>query len=225
MIWQNKIQTVIETYCKEKKVVSRISTYDSGTECLKHSDLDLLFLDIELLEGESGFEIAERFGRSGSQCKIIFLTSHTELARQGYRFNAFRFIDKMHLEEIGEAIDCFLRTKIQDRIVTCYDTSGILVKLNLKDILLIETNGRKLRYLMRDESEHFCEGLISTTAQNLSQFGFYQIQRSYIVNLRYIEEVNSREVTLCNGMKVVIGRGHSKEFKKVFFQWRMMFED
>ena len=78
---------------------------------------------------------------------------------------------------------------------------------------------------MLNDSEHFCEGRISETARRLFQFGFFQIHRSYIVNLKYIEKVNSHEVTLCNGLKVVIGRIHSKEFKKEFFKWRMWFDD
>ena len=45
---------------------------------------------------------------SGNQCKVCFLTSHTEMARLGYRVNAFRYIDKRHLEEITEALDFFL---------------------------------------------------------------------------------------------------------------------
>ena len=76
---------------------------------------------------------------------------------------------------------------------------------------------------MLDGSEHFCEGKISETAQSLSQFGFFQIQRSYIINLKYIEKVNSREIILCNGLEVAIGRTHGKEFKKQFFKWRMQF--
>lgn len=78
---------------------------------------------------------------------------------------------------------------------------------------------------MVDGSEHFCEGMISETAQKISQFGFFHIQRSYIVNLKYIENVNSREITLCNGIKVAIGRIHGKEFKKEFFYWRMYFDN
>ena len=139
--------------------------------------------------------------------------------------NAFRYIDKKHLEEIGEAIDFFLKTKIQDRIVSCNDTDGIRIKISLSELLLIETSGRKLRYLMLDGSEHLCEGQISEAARNLSRFGFFQIHRSYIVNLKYIEKVNSHEVTLCNGLKVVIGRIHCKEFKKEFLKWRMWFDD
>ena len=192
---------------------------------MKNADADLLFLDIELAEGEEGFDIAEQLMNLGSKCKVCFLTSHTELARFGYRVNAFRYIDKKHLEEINEAIDFFLKTKIQDRIVFCNGTAGIHIKISLNELLLVETNGRKLRYLMLDGSEHLCEGQISETARRLSQFGFFQIHRSYIVNLKYIEKVNGHEVTLCNGLKVVIGRIHSKEFKKEFFKWRMWFND
>ena len=139
--------------------------------------------------------------------------------------NAFRYIDKKHLEEINEALDFFLKTKIQDRIICFYDILGVHQKINLNELLLVETNGRKLRYLMLDGSEHFCEGRISESAQSLSQFGFFHIQRSYIVNLKYIEKVNSHEVTLCNGIKVVIGRVRSKEFKKEFFKWRMLLDN
>lgn len=62
-------------------------------------------------------------------------------------------------------------------------------------------------------------------AQSLSPFGFFQVQRSYIVNLKYIERVNSREIMLCNGVEIAIGRTHGREFKKAFFRWRMLFDD
>lgn len=224
-VWGDKIQTIIEKYCKDKNISSQINSYNSGKDFMKNADADLLFLDIELAEGEDGFEIAEQLMNLGNKCKVCFLTSHTELARFGYRVNAFRYIDKKHLEEINEAIDFFLKTKIQDRIVFCNGTAGIRIKISLNELLLVETNGRKLRYLMLDGSEHLCEGQISETARSLSQFGFFQIHRSYIVNLKYIEKVNGHEVTLCNGLKVVIGRIHSKEFKKEYFKWRMWFDD
>ncbi len=223
-VWRDKVQAVIEKYCRDNNISFQIHSYGNGKEFMKNPDTDLLFLDIELAEGEDGFEIAEKLMNSGNQCKICFLTSHTELARLGYRVNAFRYIDKKHLEEIDEALNFFFKTRVQDRIVSCHDTAGICININLNELLLVETYGRKLRYLMLDGSEHFCEGQISETAQSLAKFGFFQIQRSYIVNLKYIEKVNSHEITLCNGLEVVIGRTHSKEFKKEFFKWRMLFD-
>ena len=224
-VWRDKIQTIIEKYCRDKNIPFQINSYSGGKDFMKNPDADLLFLDIELAEGEDGFQIAEQLMHYGSKSKICFLTSHTEQARLGYKVNAFRYIDKKHLEEIDEALDSFLKTKIQDKFISCSDTAGIHIKINLNELLLVETYGRKLRYLMVDGSEHFCEGRISEAAQSLSQFGFFQIQRSYIVNLKYIDKVNSREVTLCNGLKAAIGRAHSKEFKKAFFQWRMWFDN
>lgn len=224
-VWRDRIQEVVETYCRNKNISAQIHAYGNGSDFMKNTDVDLLFLDIELAEGEDGLEIAEKLMRSGNRCKVCFLTSHTELARQGYRVNAFRYIDKKHLEEVEEALASFLKTRIQDRVIYCGDIAGFRIGINLSELLLVETYGRKLRYLMLDGREYFCEGRISETAQSLSPFGFFHIQRSYIVNLKYIEKVNSREVVLCNGLKVAIGRVHSKEFQKEYFKWRMCFAD
>ncbi len=224
-VWRDKIKAAIEKYCMEKNVAAWIKVYDNGKDLMENADVDLLFLDIELAEGEDGFRIAEKMRDSGSQCKICFLTSHAEMARLGYKVNAFRYIDKKYMEEISEALDSFFKTKIQERIMYCKDTAGIRIGIHLGELLLVETSGRKLRYLMLDGSEHFCEGRISETAQSLSPFGFFYVQRSYIVNLKYIESASSREIMLCNGLKIAIGRVHRGEFKKEFFKWRMLFED
>ena len=224
-VWRDKIQAVIENYCRDKNISFQINSYGNGKDFMEHSDADLLFLDIELTEDEDGFQIAEQLMRYGNKCKICFLTSHTELARSGYKVNAFRYIDKRHLEEVGEALDSFLKTKIQDQVVFCKDTSGGRIGINLNELLLVETYGRKLRYLMLDGKEYFCEGKISEAASSLSPFGFSRIHRSYIVNLKYMEKAHSHEVTLCNGLKVMIGRAHRDAFKKDFFMWRMRFDN
>lgn len=224
-VWRDKIQAVIEKYCRDKNIPFQINTYDSGRDFMKDPDVDLLFLDIELAEGEDGLQLAEQLMQEGRKCKVCFLTSHVEFARSGYKVNAFRYIDKRHLEEVGEALDSFLKTKIQDRIIFRNDTAGIGIGINLNELLLVETYGRKLRYLMLDGKEYFCEGRISEAARSLSAFGFSRIHRSYIVNLKYIEKAQSHEVTLCNGLKVVVGRACRDEFKKKFFKWRMWFDN
>ena len=224
-VWRNKIQEIIEKYCMENNILFQIHLCSNGTDFMKNKEADLVFLDIELAEGENGFEIAEKLSDAGKQCKICFLTSHTELARLGYRVNAFRYIDKKHLEEIEEALDSFLKTKIQERNICCNDISGICRKIKLDTLLLIETSGRKLRYLMVDGKEYFCEGNISEVSKSLEQFGFFQVQRSYVINMKFIEKVDSRKVTLRNGLEIVIGRTHSSEFKKAFLKWRMFFDN
>ena len=59
-VWRDKVQTIIEKYCSDKNISFQINSYSSGKEFMKNPDIDLLFLDIELAEGEDGFQIAEQ---------------------------------------------------------------------------------------------------------------------------------------------------------------------
>ncbi len=125
-VWREQIQSMIEKYGREQNISFQISAYEKGRDFMESADADLLFLDIELAEGEDGFGIARQLMDSGNQCKVCFLTSHTEMARLGYRVNAFRYIDKRHLEEITEALDFFLAARIQDRITQTSHTPNQL---------------------------------------------------------------------------------------------------
>lgn len=71
-VWRDKIKPAIEKYCMDKNISARIDAYDNGKDFMENADADLLFLDIELAEGEDGFGIAEKLMDSGSQCKICF---------------------------------------------------------------------------------------------------------------------------------------------------------
>ena len=65
---------------------------------------DLFLLDIDMPE-MSGLELAEKIREIGPRTLILFLTSHTEYALQGYKVDAFRFIPKDRLkEELPEAL-------------------------------------------------------------------------------------------------------------------------
>ena len=59
-VWRNKIQEIIEKYCIDKNILFQIHMCSNGKDFMKNKDADLVFLDIELAEGENGFEIAER---------------------------------------------------------------------------------------------------------------------------------------------------------------------
>ena len=50
-VWRNRIQVIVEKYCRDKNISFQIDSYGSGWEFMKNPDADLLFLDIELAEG------------------------------------------------------------------------------------------------------------------------------------------------------------------------------
>ena len=72
-VWRNKIEEIIKKYCLDKNILFQIDLYNNGKDFLKNKNVDLVFLDIELAEGENGFDIAEKMMDTEKQCKICML--------------------------------------------------------------------------------------------------------------------------------------------------------
>ena len=54
---------------------------------------DIIILDIEM-DGMNGLEAAERIRRKDEDVLLMFLTSHSEFAIDGYAVNAYRYMLK-----------------------------------------------------------------------------------------------------------------------------------
>ena len=51
-VWRDKIQTIIEKYCRDKNISSQINSYNSGKDFMKNPDADLLFWILNLQKGK-----------------------------------------------------------------------------------------------------------------------------------------------------------------------------
>ena len=69
--------------------------FSSGEELLKHmsDDTELIFLDISMGE-MNGIECARQLRAQGRDLPIVFITSMTEYALDGYAVHAFGFLPK-----------------------------------------------------------------------------------------------------------------------------------
>ena len=71
--------------------------FGDGSEIIKAYEcgqrFDAVFLDIEMKKLD-GMKTAERIRSFSSEVPIIFLTSHTEFAMEGYEVGAMRFLQK-----------------------------------------------------------------------------------------------------------------------------------
>ena len=147
----------------------------------------------------------------------VLFTNPINGAKSWYDLGIFLFQPAEFAKIVVIVFLAYAITKVQERNICCNDSYGIYRKIKLDTLLLVETSARKLRYLMVNGNEYFCEGNISEMSHNLEKFGFFQIQRSYIVNMKYIKKIDSRKITLCNGLEIAIGRTHiAMSLKKRF---------
>ena len=85
--------------------------------------------------------------------------------------------------------------------------------LALKNILYIESCKHYLR-IRHVDGECEMRGKISNLEKWMSNYGFVQTHRSYLVNVRYMKMVRANEVELDNGEILSVSRDKAQEVKK-----------
>lgn len=89
-------------FFREKEKLHELWLYNSPAEAVydlkngKH--WDLYFLDIEMPEMD-GFELAGKIRKEAPEAYLVFLTSHEELAAEGYNYKELSYIPKSLLED------------------------------------------------------------------------------------------------------------------------------
>lgn len=220
--WANKIAECIENYflvTDNNDYEIKVCTREKELKTII-DDINLLFLDVELSGTENGFEIAEWIRKKDYKCTICFLTSHIEFARHGYRVDAFRYIDKLHLDEIDEALATYTSNVAKAEYIDCKAEDGTEVKINLSESLYIEKLDRKILYHMSDGKTYIGDGNLRELAKRYEKIGVIQVQRSFVVNMKYVRGYDSRQVVIIDGTKITFSRDRIQDFKKRYFDWR-----
>lgn len=217
IIWRQNVKNVINTYLGENV---HIVFFGSGESFLAEGqEFDIVFMDIEM-EGEDGFATIEEYRQYYPKSINIILTVHTEMSRQGYRVNAFRYIDKANLkEEVEEALFSAKNLLNRNAEITLILKSLGTIKVDLKSILYFETSKRNLKVHLEKE-EYTCKNSINELAEQLSDKGFYLTHRSYLVNMQWIKEFTQNEICIKNGDKVMLSSRKHNKFKGEYIKWK-----
>lgn len=197
--------------------------FEDGREVLecveKGGSFDALFLDIEMKKVD-GMTTAARLREKGVQAPVIFLTSHTEMAMEGYEVAAFRFLGKPLQEEK------LLRTlsDLREQLLHCKSLmircDGEDVVLPLSEILYVEAQNNSVRIVLGDR-EYVIRKKLSDLERELSEQSdlFFRIHRGYLVNLQHIKKTHGLEISLSNGETLMVSRSLGNSFKETLLNY------
>lgn len=206
----------VEECLKELGQSYEIRIFCNGIEmfqAMQEKAPEILLLDIDMPE-ISGMELAEQIFSSNINTNVIFVTNRYDLVFQAIHYQPFRFIRKEKLDqELDEAI-CHLINKLEkDEKMWEVQTKNGTEILALKNILYIESCKHYLR-IKHINGECEMRGKISNLEKWMSNYGFVQTHRSYLVNVRYMKMVRANEVELDNGEILSVSRDKAQEVKK-----------
>ena len=154
---------------------------------------------------------------------LIILTTHTELSRNGYLVNAFRYIDKISLHQ--ELVEAFTKVKsmFQRReTILLHQVSIGDIKVPIGDIIYIETEKRNI-LVHTKKTTCCCKENIQKVGGQLKEKGFCRPHRSYLVNMDWVEEVEKQGVILKTGETILVSGRRYSELKKEVYYWKFKY--
>lgn len=152
---------------------------------------DIILLDIEM-KVVDGIEVKERICRQRSNSKIIFLTSHREMAIESVGRNVYGFVPKdemnrleRYLNTIMHELDSHSLIMVTGEMIDIFDIAYIHAASNYCYIYDGEGNEKVYRILLNQ---------LEIQLENYKQFT--RIHKSYIVNFDYVQKCSYGSVVL-----------------------------
>lgn len=215
--WTEKMKNVIQQTLKKEQ--TEIEIYSSAEEFLEAGkEYQIVFMDI-YLNGISGLEATIEYKSQFSKSIVMIVTSYKEYCREGYKVEAFRFIEKDNLkEDMQEGLEHALTKLRRYQTIEVHVPKQGKVMLVYKDIIYIETIKQERKVIFHTTKQDYtAEEKITELTKRLKEDGFYRSNKSVLVNLDWVEKVSSdgieaaKKIFLKNGKKVSLGVKKRKE--------------
>ena len=206
------MKELLGNYLAEKAVLCEIDAYENPEplywEFLEKREYDICFLDIEMPQMD-GRELAGKIRQLDERVKLIFLTSHREFVRAGYRIGAFDFLTKDRLlEDLPETMDHLIRVWLEEENqYYTIQTSSRYERIPFGDIIYIYKRDQNICIVTKNGETHERKSL-KKIQEELDEEQFVLVERGHIVNLAHIVRVNAREIELSSGKTVTASRDH-----------------
>ena len=191
--YQEQFFAYVKKYEAESGERMEISIFSDGYEIVEkyNASYDIIFLDIQLVVMD-GMETAKKIRKLDENVILIFITNMAQYAIQGYEVNALDYVLK--------PVSYFAFSQELDKAVK---------KIKLRkgnSLLLLPDKG-----VYTEKGNYTFRKTMKEMEKKLDKDGFVRCNSGYLVNLRYVEEVNENIVTVA-GEKLQISRPRKKIF-------------
>jgi len=171
---------------------------------------DLIFLDVELDKGQTGFDLLEKI--SSRTFEVIFVTAYNKFAARAFQYSALHYLQKpidetlfvqavtravetKNTKEFAKRFDIMLNTVRQNtvpqKIMVANLKSDGWICLDVSQILRVDSDGKdmvKITYI--EEGNYLFTGLsksIGEVEKMLEGHNFIRVHESHLVNPNHIK--------------------------------------
>lgn len=206
-------QDYLQRYMRETHTAIQMETFYDGMSFLDEYSrkYQIVFMDIAMPH-MNGMTTAKRLRQMDPDVCLIFITGLTQYAIRGYEVEALDFIVKpvtydLFKIRLEKAIS---RIRIADYYTI--KTANGLRKINLSDLIYIESNKHYLYFHMTTETVRM-RGTMHDVSADFEQKSFAFISGSLLVNLSYVEGMQGNLLTV-GGETITVARVYKTKFRE-----------
>lgn len=231
----NTLKKLLQEYCPELTILAECADADAAKRQIILLEPQLVFLDISL-PGKTSFDMLAELDKINFE--IIFVTAHNQYTQQAFQYSAVdylvkpidedllddavkRAVKRIETNNIRDNFSALLynlkKTNLHHEMKLCIASLKGFRVVEVKDILYCEASGSYTNF-------HFLNGQHLVSAKQLHEYeellfdaGFERIHKSFLINLRHINEYIRGEggsVILINGKEIEVSRRR----KEIFLQ-------
>ena len=217
-----------------------IGQYSSADHLMENipEDIDVLFVDIEMPR-TSGFEMLEQWPLPLPL--VIFVTAYDQYAIRAFENKALDYLLKpidderfrnvveririminqqqrvISADEILQTISDLKKQIVKQEAEICVKTDEGYFQIKLSDLIYLEAAGDHV-CLHFESNQLITRYTLRKYLGDLSEHGFYQIHKSFMVNAKHVKQVLKRRfgdyhLELSNGSKLRLSRHYRSAVK------------
>ncbi|MCK8524392.1 LytTR family DNA-binding domain-containing protein [Aquimarina sp. D1M17] len=211
------LASFLEGHYDNLKISGIAADIKSSVELLSYTKPELVFMDIELLDGNA-FQILDNI--ESYNFEVIFTTAHHSYIEKAIEYYAFHFLTKpIDIVQLSEIIQRY--TNLRNRLFTKQKYNSLKefflqskllinlgtehISLDLERIVKCESSGNYTYFCTSDKKKHLASKPLKYYDSLLEKKGFFRANRQTLINIRHIKSIYRREsLILQNDEKIVI---------------------
>ena len=206
---RNSIRSLITANFNDIQIIATAGNVAEGVEALNREKPDLLFLDVEMPDG-NGFDLLKKI--SPVNFRVIFVTGHQEYALDAIKVSALDYVLKpidtdeliravekarevinqeeqnLKLQVLNENLQC---KKVLKRIIL--HTADHLQLVSVTDIIRAEADSNYTLFWLSGNRKIMVSKTIKEFNSLLANSGFIRVHQSHLVNLEHIDRFMKKD--------------------------------
>ena len=188
---------------------------------------DVVFLDVEM-PGLSGIEVANALKGLKKVPLIVFATAYPQFATEAFRIEAIDYLLKPYNpDQLAQTMNRIKRRLFPEVSIQTKNPLGKLAVerdgeidyILVEDILYISPKGKNAK-IVTELNEYEVRSSLKELEHRLTNFYFFKIHKSYLVNLHYVVKLTpwfngAYELELVGrSEKLPVSRNYARELQK-----------